>query len=126
MSRFNVGRALVLNNPPVRPATRQEGHAFEPRAEQRGGGDSTSVERMFSISPPTGRTRGRRVIKNKRSNRGWSIEEEQETQRRSSACSQYPPMLTQTRGGRGRGGDSTSVECVFSITPVPESWHVIS
>jgi len=39
---------------------------------------------------------------------------------RSSACSQYPP-----RGGGGGGGESTSVECLVSMTPLPRALSVM-
>jgi hypothetical protein len=47
-------------------------------------------------------------------------EEEETIQRRSSSFHSNSPLI-QTHGG-GRGGDSTSVECLFSITPHTDAW----
>ena len=53
---------------------------------------------------------------------GGGREKEQDIPRRSSASSQYPPWRVMEKGEEGEeeglgGGDSTSVEYFFSITP---------
>jgi len=92
--RFNVGRVVVLNTPPAVLNTASTG----------------------AVGPPTGAV-GPPAGEGGPSQQGQS---EQALERRSEHeyLQAVRVMLMQTRGGGG--GDSTSIECLFSITPLPQ------